>query len=344
MAGFIEGYDKNLQAIGEQLEGSTSIFINTGINIVSLGMLLMVARKVYRVWGMNEPLDIYSMLRPIGFGLLLKFYLVFMGAVDSTLQVVNETVIGYVNGGKSTMITALVELDEANAKSMDEKTEGKDLGKTPIEESPSNGFWDTVAGTGEWIGAKLLSAIQYAIRWLAFILLIFGYVFLSTIRLLYLLILKLIGPIAIAFSAFEIFSDSWKGWLSNYINVSLWLPIANTFMFILLKLSNSMVDKTQMDEIQINMALIILYITGVFGFFKVPDLANLIISGGVGAIGSNAMGVSASPISAVAAYMGGKAGSAGRAGFDMLKNTFGGKPSESKNMGRVTEQANQPTK
>jgi type IV secretory pathway VirB6-like protein len=307
-------------------------------------MLLMVSRKVYRVWGMNEPLDIYGMLRPIGFGLLLKFYLIFMGAVDSTLQVVNETVIGYVNGGKSTMITALVELDEANAKSMDEKTEGKDLGKTPIEESPSNGFWDTVTGGGEWIAAKLLSAIQYAIRWLAFILLIFGYVFLSTIRLLYLLILKLIGPIAIAFSAFEIFSDSWKGWLSNYINVSLWLPIANTFMFILLKLSNSMVDKTNMDEIQINMALIILYITGVFGFFKVPDLANLIISGGAGAIGSNAMGVSASPVSAVAAYMGGKAGSAGRAGFDMLKNTFGGNQPESNNRGRVTEKANQPSK
>ena len=48
MAGFIEGYDKNLQAIGEQLNGSTSIFINTGINIVALGMLLMVARRVYR--------------------------------------------------------------------------------------------------------------------------------------------------------------------------------------------------------------------------------------------------------------------------------------------------------
>jgi TrbL/VirB6 plasmid conjugal transfer protein len=344
MAGFIEGYDKNLQAIGEQLNGSTSIFINTGINIVALGMLLMVARRVYRVWGMNEPLDIYGMLRPIGFALLLKFYMVFMGAVDATLEVVNETVVGYVNGGKSSMITALVELDEDNSKSMDEKTAGKDLGKTPIEESPSNGFWDSITGGAEWIGAKFLAAIQYAIRWLAFILLIFGYVFLSTIRLLYLLILKLIGPIAIAFSAFEIFSDSWKGWLSNYINVSLWLPIANTFMFILLKLSNSMVDKTNMDEIQINMALIILYITGVFGFFKVPDLANLIISGGAGAIGSNAMGVSASPVSAVAAYMGSKAGSAGKAGVEMLKNTFGGNQSASNNNGRVTEQANQPLK
>ena len=339
MAGFIEGYDKNLQAIGEQLNGSTSIFINTGINIVALGMLLMVARRVYRVWGMNEPLDIYGMLRPIGFALLLKFYMVFMGAVDATLEVVNETVVGYVNGGKSSMITALVELDEDNSKSMDEKTVGKDLGKTPIEESPSNGFWDSITGGAEWIGAKFLAAIQYAIRWLAFILLIFGYVFLSTIRLLYLLILKLIGPIAIAFSAFEIFSDSWKGWLSNYINVSLWLPIANTFMFILLKLSNSMVD-----EIQINMALIILYITGVFGFFKVPDLANLIISGGAGAIGSNAMGVSASPVSAVAAYMGSKAGSAGKAGVELLKNTFGGNQSASNNNGRVTEQANQPLK
>ncbi len=150
MAGFIEGYDKNLQAIGEQLNGSTSIFINTGINIVALGMLLMVARRVYRVWGMNEPLDIYGMLRPIGFGLLLKFYLVFMGGVDATLELVNETVVGYVNGGKSSMIMALVELDENNAKSIDEKTEGKDLGKTPIEESPSNGFWDSITGGAEW--------------------------------------------------------------------------------------------------------------------------------------------------------------------------------------------------
>ena len=105
-----------------------------------------------------------------------------------------------------------------------------------------------------------------------------------------------------------------------------------------------MVDKTNMDEIQINMALIILYITGVFGFFKVPDLANLIISGGAGAIGSNAMGVSASPVSAVAAYMGSKAGSAGKAGVELLINTFGGNQSASNNNGRVTEQANQPLK
>jgi hypothetical protein len=115
-------------------------------------------------------------------------------------------------------------------------------------------------------------------------------------------------------------------------------------MFILLKLSNSMVDKSNMDEIQINMALIILYITGVFGFFKVPDLANLIIAGGAGAMGSNAMGMSTSPISVVAAYLGGKAGSAGKAGLNMLQNAAGGNKSESNQNGRVTEQANQPTK
>ncbi len=37
MAGFIEGYDKNLQAIGEQIEGNSTIFISTALILLPWG-------------------------------------------------------------------------------------------------------------------------------------------------------------------------------------------------------------------------------------------------------------------------------------------------------------------
>ena len=68
----------------------------------------------------------------------------------------------------------------------------------------------------------------------------------NTVRTFYLIILAIIGPLVFGLSVFDGLHHILIGWFARYINVFLWLPIANIF--------GSLINQIQQQMLQLDIA------------------------------------------------------------------------------------------
>jgi len=107
----------------------------------------------------------------------------------------------------------------------------------------------------------------------------------NTIRTFYLIVLAILGPLVFGFVVFDGLQHTLTQWLARYINIFLWLPIANIFGSIIGKVQQEMI---QLDISQIqsagdtffsptDTAYLIFLCIGIVGYFSVPSVANYVI-------------------------------------------------------------------
>jgi len=115
----------------------------------------------------------------------------------------------------------------------------------------------------------------------------------NTLRTFQLIVLAILGPLVFGIAVFDGFQHTLTVWLARYINVFLWLPVANIFGSIIGKIQEKML---QIDLQQIasqddtffsaaDTAYLIFLIIGIVGYFTVPSVANYIVHAG----GSNTL-------------------------------------------------------
>jgi conjugative transposon TraJ protein len=106
-------------------------------------------------------------------------------------------------------------------------------------------------------------------------------------------VLAILGPLVFGISVFDGFQHTLTVWMARYINIFLWLPVANIFGSIIGKIQEKMLslDIQQVQDFgdtffsSTDMAYLIFMIIGIVGYFTVPSVANYIVHAG----GSNAM-------------------------------------------------------
>ena len=115
----------------------------------------------------------------------------------------------------------------------------------------------------------------------------------NTIRTFYLIVLAILGPIVFGLSVFDGLQHTLTAWIARYINIFLWLPVANIFGSVIGKIQENML---KMDIRQVNQygdtffnstdtAYLIFMVIGIVGYFTVPSIANYIVH----ASGANAL-------------------------------------------------------
>ncbi|MCH5684249.1 hypothetical protein LWM68_08230 [Niabella sp. W65] len=107
----------------------------------------------------------------------------------------------------------------------------------------------------------------------------------NTLRTFHLVILVILGPIVIGLSVYDGFQHSLTQWIARYINIYLWLPIANIFGALIGKIQEGMI-KLDIGQIKENgdtffsatdTAYLVFMIIGIIGYFTVPSVANYVI-------------------------------------------------------------------
>jgi len=112
----------------------------------------------------------------------------------------------------------------------------------------------------------------------------------NTIRTFYLIVLAILGPLVFGLAVFDGLGHTLMVWVARYINIFLWLPVANIFGSIIGKIQEKMIA---LDIQQINSsgdtffsttdtAYLIFMIIGIIGYFTVPSVANYIVNAGGG--------------------------------------------------------------
>lgn len=154
----------------------------------------------------------------------------------------------------------------------------------------------------------------------------------DTLRTFFLIVLSILGPIAFAISVWDGFHSTLTQWICRYVQIYLWLPVADLFSTILAKIQVLMLQN-DISELQNNPnfsleasngVYIVFLIIGIIGYFTIPTVAGWIIqAGGAGSYGravSQLAGRGAGLVGGVAGAVGGNvAGRAGRMGMSAGK-------------------------
>lgn len=263
--------------------------------IAGLGALFYVALKVWQALSRAEPIDVFPLLRPFAIGLCIMF---FPTIVLGTINAVMSPVVKGTNAMLENQVLDLNKLQEQKdllereAMLRNPETaylvsdEEFDKKLDELGWSPS----DLVAISGMYMEREmydLKKSIRDWFRELLEVLFQASALVIDTIRTFFLIVLSILGPIAFAISIWDGFQSTLTQWLTRYISVYLWLPIADMFSSMLAKIQSLIIerdidmlaDPTYIPDTS-NTVYIIFMLIGIVGYFTVPTVAGWVIQAG----------------------------------------------------------------
>ena len=263
--------------------------------IAGLGALFYVALKVWQALGRAEPIDVFPLLRPFAIGLCILFFpTLVLGTINAVLSPV-------VSGTHAILDNQVLDLNELQQQKDQLETEAMlrspetaylasdeefDKKLDELGWSPS----DLATMTGMYVEKgmyEMQKGIRNGFREFLEVLFQAAALVIDTLRTFFLIVLSILGPIAFAISVWEGFQSTLTQWLTRYISVYLWLPIADMFSAMLAKIQSlilerdmaMLADPTYIPDTS-NTVYIIFMIIGIVGYFTIPTVAGWVIQAG----------------------------------------------------------------
>lgn len=295
--GEVHSFQSVLDQLYDDMIPLCSELIGVGQGIAGFASLFYIGYRVWRNIANAEPIDVYPLLRPFAIGLAIMMF-------PSVIAVMNGVLEPTVSG--TAMMMRDSEKSIAYLLKKQEETVMKSGAFQPNPQNDqSNPYWYQYANPDEeeetgmmplisirLALAKATFALKSAIKQIVADILHMLYeaaaLCINTIRTFYLIVLAILGPIVFGLSIFDAFQHTLVSWFARYINVYLWLPVANIFGAIISKIQENML-KIDIDFIAqygdtmfgpSDLAYILFLIIGVIGYFTVPSVAGYIISPG----------------------------------------------------------------
>lgn len=263
--------------------------------VAGLGALFYVAIKVWQALSRAEPIDMYPLLRPFAIGICIMFF------PTMVLGTINAVLSPIVQGTHSILENQVLDLNDLHTKK--DLLERKAMLRNPenaylvsneefdkkLEElgwSPS----DLVTMSGMYMERGMYSIEQSVKNWFRELLEILfqaAALVIDTIRTFFLIVLSILGPIAFAISVWDGFQFTLTQWLTRYVSVYLWLPVADLFSSMLAKIQSLIIerdiemlaDPTFIPDTS-NTVYVIFMIIGIVGYFTIPTVTGWIIQAG----------------------------------------------------------------
>lgn len=266
--------------------------------IAGLGALFYVSSRVWQSLARAEPIDVYPMLRPFAIGLCILFFpTIVLGTINGVLSPIVSGTAQMLSTQTFDMQAYQAQKDELEKQALlrnpetaylasDEEFDKKleELGWSPSDLATISGMYV------ERGMHNMRKSIQEAFRSILELLFQASSLIIDTIRTFFLVVLSILGPIAFALSVWDGFQSTLTQWITRYISVYLWLPIANLFGAMLGKIQVLMLTKDiealsdpNFIPDSSNSVYTIFMLMGIIGYFTIPTVSNWVIqAGGMG--------------------------------------------------------------
>lgn len=308
LAGSITGLQPVLDNVYNEMMPLCAQLIGVARGLAGFGALWYIASRVWRSLANAEAVDFYPLLRPFALGLAIVLFPLVIGVLNGVLQPVVGATGGMVKNSNQA-IEALLKQKEAavkqskhwqmyvgetgngNADQWYRYTHPKDPDRE--EEGLFDGLGNDLKFQMDRMSYNFRNNIKTWMSEVLQVLFAAAALCINTVRTFYLIVMAILGPLVFGFAVFDGFQHTLTVWLARYINIFMWLPIANIFGTILGKIQENML---RIDISQIGQAgdtffspsdacYLIFMVIGIVGYFTVPSVANYIINAG----GGNAM-------------------------------------------------------
>lgn len=284
-----------LRSLYDEMMPLTADMAAVAKGIAGLGALFYVALKVWQALSRAEPIDVFPLLRPFAIGLCIMFFpTIVLGTINAVMSPVVKGTHAMLEGQVLDLNKLQEQKDQLEREAMlrnpetaylvsDEEFDKKldELGWSPSDLVTMSGMYmergmyDLKKSIRDWFRELLEMLFQAAA------------LVIDTIRTFFLIVLSILGPIAFAISVWDGFQSTLTQWLSRYISVYLWLPIADMFSSMLAKIQSLILEKDiamLADPNYIpdtsNTVYVIFMIIGIVGYFTIPTVAGWVIQAG----------------------------------------------------------------
>lgn len=260
--------------------------INVGRGIAGFAALWYIASRVWKHLAAAEPVDFYPLLRPFAIGFCIMIFPSVLSLINGILQPI-VTATNQMVGDSNRAITYMLDPDKQNT----DQDAGINSGNADPDKyyqyaHPNDASGSTSTIADQFSGWSFKNMIKKAIAELLNLLFEAAALCLDTIRTFKLVVLSILGPLCFGLSVFDGFQHTLKQWLARYVNVFMWLPVANIFGAIIAKIQENMIRLAQSGGeagtqfSQTNTAYLIFLVIGIIGYFSVPGIAGYIINVG----------------------------------------------------------------
>ncbi|MEQ7801796.1 conjugative transposon protein TraJ [Pedobacter sp. ASV1-7] len=307
-AGYIGGMQPVLDNVYRDMLPLCSKLIGVARGLAGFGALWYIASRVWRQIAAAEAVDFYPLLRPFALGMAIILFPMVISVMNGVLQPVVSATGGMVKESDKAIATLLKQKEAAVKKSRQWQMYVGESGQGDSEKwyrfthpkDPDRTKEGIFEGVGNdikfWMDKSYYNFRNSIKQWMSEVLQVLfaaAALCINTVRTFHLIVLAILGPLVFGFAVFDGFQHSLTIWLARYINIFMWLPVANIFGTILGQIQQNML-KIDISQIGLegdtffspaDTAYLVFLIIGIFGYFTVPGVANYIVNAG----GGNAM-------------------------------------------------------
>lgn len=282
--------------------------IAVGQGIAGFGTIWYISSRVWRHIASAEPIDFYPLFRPFVIGFCIMIFPSVLALINGVMKPTVTATAAMVTGSNNAVAVLLKEKEKAIKETDPWKmyvgaagTGDRDRwykythdGADPSDESMLAGIGNDVKFAMEKASYSFRNSVK---EWLSEVLRVLfeaAALCIDTLRTFQLVVLSILGPLVFGIAVFDGFQHTLTVWLARYVNIYLWLPVANIFGSIIGKIQELML-KLDLSQVQAtgdtffsrtDMSYLIFMIIGIIGYFTVPSVANYIVhAGGGGALG-----------------------------------------------------------
>ena len=304
----MNGLHSVLEQLYDEMMPLCSNLIGVGQGLAGFAAMWYIASRVWRHIASAEPIDFYPLFRPFVIGFCIMIFPSVLYMINGVMKPTVTATAAMVEGSNKAIERLLKEKEEA-LKDTDPwkmyvgSTGSGDQDKwyryTHDDADPSKqGMLDGIGNDIKFAMSKASYNFRNSVKeWMSEVLRVLfeaASLCIDTLRTFQLVVLSILGPIVFGISVFDGFQHTLTVWLARYINIYLWLPVANIFGSIIGKIQENMLklDIAQAGEYgdtffsRTDIAYLVFMIIGIIGYFTVPSVANYIVhAGGGGALG-----------------------------------------------------------
>lgn len=300
-----KGLHAVLDQIYDEMLPLCSKLIGVGQGIAGFAATWYIASRVWRHIANAEPIDFYPLFRPFVIGFAVVIFPSVIGMINGVMKPTVTATASMVTDSDKAIAVLLKQKEQAIKNTqvwqmyVGESGSG-DRDKWyrythPDDPDPDNeGFFASIGNDIKFAMAKASYNFRNSIKeWMSEVLQVLfqaAALCINTLRTFQLIILAILGPLVFGIAVFDGFQHTLTIWIARYINVFLWLPVANIFGAVIGKIQEKML---QLDIQQVqdygdtffsstDVAYLIFMIIGIVGYFTVPSVANYIVHAGGG--------------------------------------------------------------
>lgn len=308
VAGEMNSLHSVLEQLYDEMMPLCNNLMGVGQGLAGFAAIWYIASRVWRHIASAEPIDFYPLFRPFVIGFCIMIFPSVLNIINGVMKPTVTATAAMVEGSNKAIERLLKEKEEVlkdtdpwkmYVGSTGEGNRNEWYKYTHDNEDPSKeGMLQGIGNDVRFAMSKASYNFRNSVKeWMSQVLRVLfeaASLCIDTLRTFQLVVLSILGPLVFGISVFDGFQHTLTVWLARYINIYLWLPVANIFGSIIGKIQENMlkIDLGQLDQqgetffSSTDIAYLVFMIIGIVGYFTVPSVANYIVhAGGGGALG-----------------------------------------------------------